>query len=78
MTVTVVPQGLPPQCGPESGPAKVNGQSFAIELDVDCNGPHEIQAVAENAGDTASGDPHTVGVAERPPRAGTTQDGGDR
>jgi hypothetical protein len=68
VTVTVVPQGLPPQCGPESGPAVVDGQSFAIELDVGCNGPYEIQVVAESAGDTASGEPHPVGVAEPPPR----------
>jgi hypothetical protein len=66
VTVTVVPQGLPPQCGPESGPAVVDGHSFAIEVEVGCNGPYEIQVVAESAGDSASGAPRLVGVAERP------------
>jgi hypothetical protein len=65
--VTVTPQGLPLQCGAASGPATLDGDRFAIELDVDCNGPHEIQAVAHDAQGSTSSEPLTIGVAEPPP-----------
>jgi hypothetical protein len=63
LTVTVVPQGLPGQCSPASGPATLDGDRYAIELDVDCNGPHEIQVAAQGS----SAEPLTIGVAEPPP-----------
>jgi hypothetical protein len=68
VTVTVVPQGLPPQCGPASGPATMAGDRYTIELDVACNGPHQIQVLAQSPSSTASAGPHAIGVAEPPPR----------
>jgi hypothetical protein len=73
VTVTVVPQGLPPQCGPETGPATLAGGGYVIELDVTCNGPYRIEVVADGPSGSATGDQRIVGVAERPPRPATPQ-----
>jgi hypothetical protein len=84
VSVTVVPQGLPPACGPElTGAATVSGPRYTFEIDVRCNGPHQIQVVAHTDTGLTSGGPVTrdIGVAERPatpsmPELDLTAEGG--
>jgi hypothetical protein len=70
VTVTVVPRPpLPPECGSaRSAMSGVSAGRYAVVIEVVCNGPYEIQAVARS-GRFDSGAPttRTIGVGEIPP-----------
>ncbi|HEU5152327.1 MAG TPA: hypothetical protein VFU19_17690 [Iamia sp.] len=70
VTVTASPEGLPPACGPATGPATVEDDRYVVELDVGCNGPYRIEVDAEGPAGSATAEPRLVGVAERPPQPG--------
>ncbi len=72
VTITAVPTStvpLPASCGePLSQTVPVEDGRYAAELDVVCNGPYRLEAVARNAGgDSGSPTTRNIAVAEAPP-----------
>lgn len=41
-TITVVASGLPAACGPKPGPVVFNGESFAVDPGLVCNGSYDV------------------------------------
>ncbi|HEU5152226.1 MAG TPA: hypothetical protein VFU19_17175 [Iamia sp.] len=69
VTVRVVPQGLPPACGPpitHTTPARDG--VYAIAIGVHCNGPHRIEVVAHAGASRSEWVTRAIGVAEPPPQ----------
>ncbi|HEX7134578.1 MAG TPA: hypothetical protein VF228_18535 [Iamia sp.] len=68
VTVTAVPgPSLPAECGTaRSGTSPVSNGRYGVVLDVDCNGPYEIQAVAREGREASPPATLAIGVGEAP------------
>lgn len=67
VTVGVIPEGLPTACGPQQETTEAIDGRYTVSVEVACNGPHRIEALARAGPGTSTAVTRQVSVAERPP-----------